>query len=72
MEALETTPASWRARFWGRLVDLEKPPRRWWFPPSSRRDAVLQMSEAARQDYHKVVEQAHEKFSETVRLTMLT
>jgi hypothetical protein len=30
------------------------------------------MSEAARQDYQKVVQQAHEKFSETVRLTMLS
>jgi hypothetical protein len=30
------------------------------------------MSEAARQDYHKEVQQAYEKFSETVRLTMLS
>jgi hypothetical protein len=30
------------------------------------------MSEAARQDYHKDLQQAHEKFSETVRLTMLS
>jgi len=30
------------------------------------------MPEAARQDDHKVVEQAHEKFSETVRLAMLS
>jgi hypothetical protein len=30
------------------------------------------MSEAARQAYQKVVEQAHEQFSETVRLAMLS
>jgi hypothetical protein len=30
------------------------------------------MSEEARQAYQQVVEQAHEKFSETVRLTMLS
>jgi hypothetical protein len=28
--------------------------------------------EAARQDYRQVVQQAHEKFSETVRLAMLS
>jgi hypothetical protein len=72
MEASETTPASWWARLGARLADLEKPPRRWWFPPSSRRDDVLPMSEAARHDYHKEVQQAHEKFSETVRLTVLS
>jgi hypothetical protein len=72
MEALEAKPASWCARRWARLSDLEKWPRRWWFPPSSRQDNLLQMSEAARQDYQKAVQQAHEKFSETVRLTMFS
>jgi hypothetical protein len=72
METSEIKPASRRARCWARLSDPDKPPRCWWFPPSSRRDVVLQMSEAARQDYHKVVQQAHEKFSETVRLAMLS
>jgi hypothetical protein len=72
MEALEAKPVSRRARLWARLMAADKPPRYWWFPPSSRWDAVLQMSEAARQDYQKVVQQAHEKFSETVRLTMLS
>jgi hypothetical protein len=72
MEALESKPTSWHARLWARLVDLEKPPRRWWYPLSSRRDDVLRMPEAARQDYQKVVQQAHEKFSETVRLAMLS
>jgi hypothetical protein len=72
MEALESKPTSWHARLWARLVDLEKPPRRWWYPLSSRRDDVLRMPEAARQDYQKVVQQAQEKFSETVRLAMLS
>jgi hypothetical protein len=72
METSEIKPASRRARCWARLSDPDKPPHCWWFPPSSRRDVVLQMSEAARQDYHKVVQQAHEKFSETVRLAMLS
>src|SRR5690606_20921784 len=72
MEVLEAEPASWRARLWRRLSDLDKPPRSWWFPPSSRRDYVLRMPEEARQAYRAVVEQAHEKFSETVRLAMLS
>jgi hypothetical protein len=72
MEALEAKEASRRARCWARLSDPDQWPRCWWYPPSSRRDVVLQMSEAARQDYHKVVQQAHEKFSETVRLAMLS
>jgi hypothetical protein len=72
MEDSESKPASRRARCWARLSDPDKRPRGWWYPPSSRRDAVLQMSEAARQDYHTVVQQAHEKFSETVRLAMLS
>jgi uncharacterized protein YjbI with pentapeptide repeats len=72
MEVLEAKPASRRARFWARLSDSDTPPRSWWFPPSSRRDEVSRMPEAARQDYQKVVEQAHEKFSETVRLAMLS
>jgi hypothetical protein len=72
MEASETTPASWRARLWARASDPDKPPRRWWFPRSNRRDDVLRMSEAERQAYQQVVQQAHEKFSETVRLAMLS
>jgi hypothetical protein len=72
METSEIKPASRRARVWARVSDPDQRPRCWWFPPSSRRDAVLQMSEAARQDYQKVVEQAHEKFSETVRVAMLS
>src|SRR5688500_12489266 len=71
MEASETKPASRCARLLARASDPDKPPRRWWHSPSSRRDDVLRMPEAARQDYHKAVQQAHEKFSETVRLTML-
>jgi hypothetical protein len=71
METSEIKPASRRARVWARVSAPDKPPRRWWFPPSSRRDLVLHMPEAARQDYRQVVQQAHEKFSETVRLTML-
>jgi hypothetical protein len=72
MEASETNPASRRTGLWARLSDPDKPPRRWWYPPSSRRDDVLRMSEAARQSYQQVVEQAHEKFSETIRLAMLS
>jgi hypothetical protein len=72
MEASEAKPASRRARLWVRLSDPDKPPRVWWFPPSSRRDDVLRMPEAVRQAYRAVVQQAHEKFSETVRLTMLS
>jgi hypothetical protein len=72
MDTSEIKPASRRARCWARLSDPDKRPRGWWYPPSSRRDAVLQMPEAARQDYHTVVQQAHEKFSETVRLAMLS
>jgi hypothetical protein len=72
MEASETTPASWRARCWARVSDPDKPPRCWWYPPSSRRDTVLQMPEAARQGYRAVVQRAYEKFSETVRLAMLS
>jgi hypothetical protein len=72
MEVLEAKPASRRARLWARLSDPDKRPRIWWFPPSSRRNDVLRMSDAARQDYQKVVEQAHEKFSETIRLAMLS
>jgi hypothetical protein len=72
METSEVKSPSWRTRLWARLSDLDKPPRIWWFPPSSRRDVVLRMSETARQDYQKVMQQGHEKFSETVRLTMLS
>jgi uncharacterized protein YjbI with pentapeptide repeats len=72
MEASATTPLSRRACLWARISDPDKPPRRWWFPPSSRRDDVLRMSEAARQAYQLVVQQAHEQFSETVRLAMLS
>jgi hypothetical protein len=72
MEASEAKPASRRARLWARRSDPDQLPRRWWFPPSSRRDEVFQMLESARQDYQKVVQQAHEKFSETVRLAMLS
>jgi hypothetical protein len=72
MEVLEAKSASRRARFWARLLDPDTPLRSWWFPPSSRRDVVIRMPEAARQDYQKVVQQAHEKFSETVRLAMLS
>jgi hypothetical protein len=72
MFALETTPTSWQGRLWARLVDLEKPPRCWWFPPASRREDVLPMPEAARQDYRQVVQQALEKSSETVRLAILS
>jgi hypothetical protein len=72
MEASETKPTSRRARFWARLSDPDKRPRCWWFPPSSRRGAVLHMSEAAQQGYQTIVQQAHEKFSETVRLTMFS
>jgi Pentapeptide repeats (8 copies) len=72
MEVLEAKPASRRARLWARLSDPDKRPRRWWFPPSSRRDEVRRMPEAVRQEYQKSVQQAHEKFSETVRLAMLS
>src|SRR5262249_32759296 len=72
METSEINPTSWYARFWARLMDADKRPRCWWFPPSSRRDAVLHMSEAARQDYRQVVQQAQEKFSETGRLASLS
>jgi hypothetical protein len=72
MEVLEAKSASRRARLWAHLSDPDKRPRIWWFPPSSRRDDVLRVSEAARQDYHKVVQQAHEKFSETVQRAMLS
>jgi hypothetical protein len=72
METLKGKAPSWRARCWTRLLDPDKPPRRWWYPPSSRRDDVLRMSEEARQAHQKVVEQAHEKFSETIRLAMLS
>jgi hypothetical protein len=72
METSEIKPTSWRARGWARLSDPDQWPRCWWFPPSSRRNDVLEMSEAARQDYQKTVQQAHEKFSETIRLAMLS
>jgi hypothetical protein len=72
MEALKATPASRRTRLWARPSDPDQWPRCWWFPPSTRREDVLPMPEAARQDYRQVVQQAHEKFSETVRLTMLS
>jgi hypothetical protein len=72
MDTSELKPASRRARCWARLVDFEKPPCGWWYPPSSRRDVVRQMPEEARQDYRQVVQQAHEKFSETVRLAMFS
>src|SRR5262245_984570 len=72
METLEVKTPSWRARLWARLSDPDKRPRRWWFPPSSRRDEVRRVPDAARQDYQKSVQQAHEKFSETVRLAMLS
>jgi FtsH-binding integral membrane protein len=61
-----------RSCIWARLLDQDKPPRRWWYPPPSRQDDILQMSEEARQVHQKVVEQAHEKFSETIRLAMLS
>jgi hypothetical protein len=72
MEVLEAKPASRRARLWARVSDPDKAPRCWWYPPSSRRDDVLRMSEAARQNYQGVIQQAHKRFSETVRLTMLS
>jgi Pentapeptide repeats (8 copies) len=72
METSEIKPASRRARCWARVSDPDQWQRRWWYPPSSRRDAVPQMPEAARQDYQKVVQQTHEKFSETIRLAMLS
>jgi uncharacterized protein YjbI with pentapeptide repeats/FtsH-binding integral membrane protein len=72
METCEVKSTSWRARLWARLSDPDKRPRRWWFPPSSRRDEARRMPDAARQDYQKSVQQAHEKFSETVRLAMLS
>jgi hypothetical protein len=72
METLEVNPASGRARPWGRLLDPDKPPRSWWFPPSSRRDDVPRMPEAVQPDYRKVLEQTYEKFSETIRLAMLS
>jgi multisubunit Na+/H+ antiporter MnhB subunit len=72
MEVLEAKPASRRARLWARLSDPDKRPRIWWFPPSSRREVVRRIPEAARQEYQKVVQQGHEKFSETVRLAMLS
>jgi FtsH-binding integral membrane protein len=72
MDTSEIKPASRRARCWARLSDPDQWPRGWWFPPSSRREAVLQRPEAARQEDHKEVQQAHEKFSETVRLAMLS
>jgi hypothetical protein len=72
MDTSEIKPASRRARCWARLSDPDQWPRCWWYPPSSRRDDVLPMPEAARQDYRQVVQQAHEKFSETVRLAMLS
>ena len=72
MDTSEIKPPARRARLWARLSDPDQWPRCWWYPPSSRRDAVLSMSEAARQDYRQVVQQAHERFSETVRLDMLS
>jgi hypothetical protein len=70
MEASETKPASRRARLWARASDPDKPPRRWRYPSSSRRNEALRIPEAvaARQTYRAVVQSAHEKFSETVRL----
>ena len=61
-----------RARLWARVSDPDKPPRGWWYPPSRRRNVTLPIPEAARQDYQKIVQQAYEKFSETVRLAMLS
>jgi hypothetical protein len=72
MDFSEIKPTSRQARLWTRLSYLEKPPRCWWYPPPSRREDILQMPEAARQDYRQVVAQAHEKFSKTVRLAMLS
>ena len=72
METREVKSTSRRARLWARLLDQDKPPRCWWFPPSSRQDGVLQMPEAARQDYRRVVEQTHAKFSEGVQPVMLS
>jgi hypothetical protein len=71
METAETKPTSWYTRRWARVSDPDQRLRCGWFPPSSRRDYVLRMPEAARQDYRKIVQQAHEKFSETVQLAML-
>jgi hypothetical protein len=62
----------WHTGFWVRLSNPSKPPRSWWFPPSNRQDDVLRMPETTRQNYRKMIEQAHEKFSETVRLAMLS
>jgi hypothetical protein len=72
MEDVEGKPAAPRACVWARLSDANKPPRSWWFPPSSRRDAVLRMPEEDRKAYRAVLQRAHEKFSETVRSSMLT
>jgi hypothetical protein len=72
MDTSEIKPASRRARCWARLSDPEKWPRCWWYPPSSRRNDVLRISGPARQTYQKVVQQAYEKFSETIRLAMLS
>src|SRR6266850_894646 len=72
METSEIKPTSRRARFWARLSDPDKWPRCWWFPPSTRRDAVRRMPEVARQGYRALVQQRHEKLSETIRLAMLS
>src|SRR5918993_6053009 len=72
MEVLKEKSASQRARLWARLLEQDKCPRDWWYPKSSRRDDVLRMSEEARQAHQKIVESAHEKFSETIRLAMLS
>jgi hypothetical protein len=72
MEASEAKPASRRSRLWARVSDPDKWPRRWWFPPLSRQDVVPYMSKATQQNYRTTVQQAHEKFSETVRLAMLS
>jgi hypothetical protein len=72
MDTSKTTPTSRRARFWARVSDPDKRPRCWWFPLSSRRNAVLWIRGARRQSYRMEVQQAHAKFSETIRLAMLS
>src|SRR5882724_234143 len=72
MEISKAKPASLLACVWVRLSDLNRPPRSLWFPPSSHWDDGQQIPAADQKSYRAEVQKAHEKFSETVRLTMLS
>ena len=72
MEVSKEKSASQRACLWARLLDQDKSPRCWWYPSSIRRNNVLRMSTEEQLAYQKAMEPAHEKFSETIRLAMLS